>query len=58
MAEKKAEETAPKDDAAVKEAEETAVPDAQPRRADTTVPGGKFVVDGVTVDSSGKPIKE
>lgn len=58
MADKKAEETAPKEDAAVKEAEGTAVPDAQPRRADTTVPGGRFVVDGALVDANGTPIKE
>ena len=33
-------------------------PEPAPTRADTTVPGGRYVVNGQTVDANGKPIKE
>ena len=57
MAEKKA------DDAQVvatpKEEVPALKPAAQPaKRADVTIPGGRYVVDGQPVDANGKPIKE
>lgn len=57
MADKKTADVASKDegDAA------TDAPDPTPApapRADETVPGGRFVVDGAFVDANGTPIKE
>jgi hypothetical protein len=31
---------------------------AEARQADTTVPGGRFLVDGAWVDAEGKPLKD
>ena len=56
MAEKKADDAqvvTPKEDAS------TPKPAAQPaKRADVTIPGGRYVVNGQTVDANGNPIKE
>lgn len=50
-----------KPDAKAAPATEKATPEAAPAptpRLDETVAGGRFVVNGQTVDANGKPIKE
>jgi hypothetical protein len=34
-----------------------AAEEAEARQADETVPGGRYIVDGVLVDAEGKPLK-
>lgn len=55
---------ATKKDEAVKAAEEPkekapadSTPDAEVKKIDETVPGGRYIVDGKTVNANGEPVK-